>query len=242
MDHTRLIALVEKLKGSVGDNLRSVVLYGSAASGEFSEKHSDVNILCLLNRVDVDGLARIHEAVRGWMKKGHPAPLVFTLEELQRSADIYAVELLEIKTNRRVLFGEDVFDAFETPMQQYRQQVERELRHSLIRLRQGYVLSAGNRKAVMALMVKSFSTFGLLFRHALIALGEEAPAAKQDAIERLAALLGFSTTSFRELAGVRNGGRKSKDVDARLIFRDYLESITRAVDAVDERLAPGAGS
>lgn len=242
MDHSQLTALVEKLKGSVGGNLRSVVLYGSAASSEFSAKHSDVNILCLLNRVDVDGLARIHEAARGWMKKGHPAPLVFTLEELRRSADIYAVELLEIKNNRRVLFGEDVFDAFETPLHLYRQQVERELRHSLIRLRQGYVLAAGNHKAVMSLMVKSFSTFGLLFRHALIAMGEEAPASKQEAIERLSALLGFSTTSFRELAGVRNGGRRSKDLDARLIFRDYLESLTRAVDAIDERFAGSAGS
>lgn len=240
MDHSQLTALVEKLEGSVGDNLRSVVLYGSAASSEFNEKHSDVNILCLLNKVDVDGLARIHEAARGWMKKGHPAPLVFTLEELQRSADIYAVELLEIKSNRRVLLGEDVFDTFETPLHLYRQQIERELRHSLIRLRQGYVLAAGNHKAVLALMVKSFSTFGLLFRHALIALGEEAPAAKQDAIEQLAALLGFSTTSFRELASVRKGRRRGKELDARLIFRDYLESITRAVDMVDERFAASA--
>ncbi|MGH9352657.1 MAG: hypothetical protein ACRD2G_10930, partial [Terriglobia bacterium] len=189
----------------------------------------------------VPGLVRLQGAAKWWMKKGHPAPLVFTLEELQRSADIYAVELLEIKSCRRVLFGEDVFESFETPMHQYRLQVERELRHSLIRLRQSYVLAAGNRKAVMALMVKSFSTFALLFRHALMALGEEAPAAKQEAVERLAALLGLSTTSFRELAGIQKGERKGKDLDARLIFRDYLESITRAVDVIDERLASGAG-
>ncbi|MGH9402630.1 MAG: hypothetical protein ACRD2P_11045 [Terriglobia bacterium] len=242
MDRTDTNGLVERLKRAAGENLRSVVLYGSAANENFSPKHSDVNILCLLRQIDVPGLVRLQGAAKWWTKKGHPAPLVFTLEELQRSADIYAVELLEIKSCRRVLFGEDVFESLETPMRLYRLQVERELRHSLIRLRQSYVLAAGNHKAVVQLMVRSFSTFALLFRHALIALGEEAPAAKQEAVERLAALLGFSTTSFRELAGIRKGDRKGKDLDARLIFRDYLESVTRAVDMIDERLESGAGA
>ncbi|HEV2499460.1 MAG TPA: hypothetical protein VGY31_07785 [Terriglobia bacterium] len=237
MDHTDTNSLVEKVKSAAGDNLRSVVLYGPSANED--SKHSDIHILCLLRQIDVPGLARLQVAAKWWMKKGHSAFLVFTLEELQRSADIYAVELLEIKTCRRVLFGEDVFDSFETPVLQYRQQVERELRHSLIRLRQSYVLAAGNHKTVMGLMVKSLSTFGLLFRHALIALGEEAPATNLEAVERLAALLGFSTTSFRDLAGIRKGERKGKDLDARLIFQDYLESITRAVDVIDERLATG---
>lgn len=235
MDHKDTNELVEKLKSAAGDNLRSVVLYGPSANEE--SKHSGIHILCLLRQIDVPDLARLQAAAKWWVKKGHPAFLVFTLEELQRSADIYAVELLEIKTCRRVVFGEDVFDSFETPGPQYRQQVERELRHSLIRLRQSYMLAAGNHKAVMALMVKSLSTFALLFRHALIALGEEAPATNLEAVERLAALLGFSTTSFRDLAGIRKGERKSRDSDARLIFQDYLESIMRAVDAIDERLA-----
>lgn len=237
MDNKDTNRLVEKLKSAADNNLRSIVLYGPSANEDL--KHSDIHILCLLRQIDVPGLARLQAAAKWWMKKGHSTFLVFTLEELQRSADIYAVELLEIKTCRRVLFGEDVFDSFETPAGQYRQQVERELRHSLIRLRQSYVLAAGNHKAVMGLMVKSLSTFGLLFRHALIALGEKAPATNLEAIERLAALLGFSTTSFRDLAGIRKGERKGKDSDARLIFQDYLESITRAVDVIDERLATG---
>lgn len=242
MDQGQLSALVEKLKRAAGDNLRSVVLYGSAASEEFSEKHSDLNTLCLLHEVNAACLFRMHDVIRWWVRKRHPAPLIFTLQDLQRSADIYAIELLEIESRRRILYGEDVFASLHPPMHLYRQQVERELRHSLIRLRQAYALSAGNRKRVLALMVESVSTFGLLFRHALLALGEEAPNGKQDAVERLAVLLGFSTTSFRELAAVRNGTRAGKSLDTRLIFRDYLDAVTRAVDSLDERLAESARS
>lgn len=228
--------LVERLKRAAGENLQSVVLYGSAAGGEFQPKHSDINILCLLRRIDAPGLGNFHAAAKWWVKKGHPAPLVFTLSELQRAADVYAIELLEIKRRRRVLYGEDVFESFETPMSKYGLQVERELRHNLIRLRQNYMAVAGDRKAAVALMVRSASTFALLFRHALAALGEEAPASKQEAVERLGALLGFSAASFLKLFKVRTGEARGRDLDEPMIFSDYLEAVTRAVDEVDRRL------
>ncbi|MGH9435717.1 MAG: nucleotidyltransferase domain-containing protein [Terriglobia bacterium] len=227
--------LVKKLQRSAGENLRSVVLYGSAASGEFRPKHSDLNVLCLLRRVDPAALAKLRDAARWWVKKGHPTPLVFTLDELERAAEVYAIELLEIKSRRRILYGEDAFGSIEVPMSQYRMQVERELRHNLVRLRQGYMTAAGNAKAVVALMTRSSSTFALLFRHALIALGEEPPPSKHEAVERLAEVVGFSATSFRDLFKVRTGALKARSLDAELIFRDYLEAVTPAVDEISRR-------
>lgn len=229
--------LVQRLKTAEGENLRSIVLYGSAASGDFQPKHSDLNVVCLLNRLDPVNLSEMRDTAKWWVKKGHPAPLVFTFEELQRAADIYAIELVEIKNRRRLLYGEDAFESFDPPMRLHRLQVERELRHNLIRLRQNYIMVAGDRRAVAALMARSVSTFSLLFRHVLIALGETPPGSKHEAVERLAALLGFSTTSFSEIFKIRNGELKGKRPDTQLIFRDYLESVTRAVEEVDRRLS-----
>lgn len=229
-------ALVEKLKRAAGDNLQSVVLYGSAASGEFRPKHSDLNILCLLRRLDAAELGKLRIPARWWAKKGYPAPLIFTLEELTQAASVYAIEILEIKSSRKVLYGEDTFALIEPRMDQYRAQVERELRHNLVRLRQGYITAGGNHKAVIALMTKSSSTFALLFRHALVALGEDPPGTKREAVERLAAKLGLASVSFRNLFDIRAGKLKAKSLDAELIFRDYLEMITRAVDEVSRRL------
>lgn len=230
--------LVEKLKEAAGDNLRTVVLYGSAASGEYRPKHSDLNILCLLRQAGASDLACLRHAAQWWIRKGYPVPLVFTLEELQRAADVYAIELLEIKSRRNVLYGEDVFPTLDVPMNQYRLQLERELRHNLVRLREGYISVAGKRRAVVSLMSKSASTFAALFRHALVALGEQPPPTKHEAVERLSALLGFSTTSFRELFRVRTGEMSAKLLDPDLIFRDYLEAVSRAVDEITVRLSP----
>lgn len=231
----QLTGLIERLKRAEEGNLQSVVLYGSAASGEYHPKHSDLNVLCLLRQLNPAALGKLHGAFKWWIKKGHPAPLIFTLEELRRAADVYAIELLEIQARRRVLYGEDVFAGIQVPMNLHRLQVERELRHNLIRLRQGCVAAAGNRKRLLALMVHSVSTFALLFRHALMALGEPPPASKREAVEKLAETFGFDSGSFQILFEVRAGAKKEKDLDVPSVFERYLEAVTRAVNEADRR-------
>jgi predicted nucleotidyltransferase len=230
-----LEGLVTKLRSSAGPNLRSVVLYGSAASGEFHARHSDLNVLCLVHRMDPAELRKLQKPAAWLARKRHPMPLVLTLDELREAADMYAIELLEIKAHRQVLYGEDVFDSIDVPMSLHRFQVERELRHSLIRLREGYLGLAGNRKAVMALMLRSAPGFALLFRHALIALGEDAPGSRREAVHRLARLIEFDASSFDALFAVRDGRQNEKDLNSDAVFEKYLNAITRAVGAVDRR-------
>jgi len=230
-----LSKIVQKLSAASGANLQSMALYGSAASGEFLPKHSDLNLLCLLRCIDPAELRKLKASVRWWARKGHPAPLLFTLEELVRAADLYAIELLEIKSHRRMLYGPDVFESIEVPMTLHRHQVERELRHSLIRIRQGYVPAAGDDKALRKLMLRSVSTFSLLFTHALIVLGEQAPSTKLEAVKRLAALLGFDDSSFVTLLAIRRGENPGKGLDLERLFNSYLSSITQVVDEIDRR-------
>src|SRR5215467_4676828 len=120
--------LVIRLRQAQGDNLTCVVLYGSAVAGDFHSKHSDLNVLSLVDRLDASVLESINPASAWWTRKGHPAPLVFTLEELRRSADVFAIELLDIKRSRRVLFGDDLVADLNIPMDLHHLQVERELR------------------------------------------------------------------------------------------------------------------
>ena len=228
--------LVEKLKKAAGAALKSVVLFGSAASGEFQEEHSDLNVLCLFDRLDVAELDRLNPVAEWWARGGHPAPLVFTIEELHRAADVFAIELLDIQAHRRVLFGEDIFAKLEVPMRLHRQQVERELRTNLIRLRQRYLLAPRELKKMLRLMTDSVTTFAALFRHALIALGHQAPHAKLAAVEALAPLLGFDAASFRTVLDVRRGKLQEAQVDVPGTFRAYLAVVTRVTEEMDRRL------
>jgi len=229
--------LVEKLKAAAGSNLKSVVLYGSAARGEFHHGHSDLNVLCVLDKMDAAELEKLSAPAAWWEQKGHPAPLVFTLEELRNAADVFAIELMDIRDSRRVLYGEDVFAGLEVPTRLHALQVERELRTNLVRLRQAYLRAPGNNSAVLELMDASVGGFKTLFRHALIALGTEAPKSGREAIEHLAKMMNFDPSPFQTLRELREGTRKRGQVDVAATFRGYLAAITRVTEEVDRRLA-----
>ena len=70
--------LIGDLRATHGENLASVVLYGSAASGDFVELQSDYNLLIALNRITPEDLRQSQAPMREWQRLGHPLPVYFT--------------------------------------------------------------------------------------------------------------------------------------------------------------------
>jgi hypothetical protein len=234
-----LSELLARLQEAAGENLQAVVLYGSAADREFHETHSDLNILCLLQSVSGAELAKIQAVGFWWWRKGHPSPLVFTLEELRHSADVFAVELLDMKRQHRMLWGEDFFARLEVPMSLHRQQVERELRTNVARLRQAFLRSRGRRAELTELMIASASTFATLFRHSLLTLGETPPESRRETADRLASVVGFNPAPFHTVLDLREGKRGAGELDPERVFGDYLDAVARVAEEMDVRLAKG---
>jgi predicted nucleotidyltransferase len=239
-EEQQLTELVSRLKKAAESNLLSVILYGSAATEEFHPKHSDLNVLCILRNHSREELSKLSAASIWWAKKGHPAPLFFTLNELHHSADIFAIELLDIKAARRVLYGEDVIASMQVPTDRHRMQVERELRNNTLRLRQHYLMHAADSRKTLQLMVSSISTFVALFRHALLALGEDPPSTKRAIIDRAGSALGFDPSPFHTVLDIREGRKREREVDAQTTFDKYLHAVVRATEEVDRRLAAPA--
>jgi len=212
-------------------------LYGSAADQEFREEHSDLNVLCLLQRLDARELKKLQPVGLWWWRKGHPTPLLFTLRELQESADVFAIELLDMKQRHRMLLGDDFLQGFEVPMALHRLQVERDLRTSVIRLRQAFLRSRGRRAELSELMIASASTFTALFRHALIALGDTAPDSRREVLNRLAVKVGFDPAAVHAVLDMRDGKRQPGEVDPDQTFAAYLDIVTRVAEEMDRRLA-----
>ena len=232
-----LTELVSRLKKASGENLLSVILYGSAATDEFQPKHSDLNVLCILRGLSKGELSKLHTVSAWWVKKGHPAPLFFTLNELHHSADIFAIELLDIKAARRILYGEDVVASLHVPTDLHRLHVERELRNNTLRLRQYYLMHGADSRKTLQLMVSSISTFVALFRHALIALGEEPPPTKRGTVDRAGSALEFDPSAFHTVLDIREGLKRERDVEAQATFDKYLNAVIKADEEVDRRLA-----
>jgi len=232
----KLDELVQKLKAAAAANLKAVILYGSAATEEFHAKHSDLNILCLVDQADAAHLEALHGAVEWWIRRGQRAPLVFTLEELRRSADIFTIELLDMKSRHRILYGENVLSEIDVPLHYHSIQVERELRTDWLRLRQAILAAPKKPKVYLELMVSSFSAFAALFRHALIALGEAPAETKREAIDRIAQFAGADRAGFQTILGLREGKLKDRDIDIEKTLNQYFSFVEAVTDKFDMRL------
>jgi hypothetical protein len=232
----KLKELIERLKIGAGVNLKVVVLYGSAVTPEFIAQHSDLNILCILERAGAPEIEALHGVAEWWTQAGNPAPLLFTLDELHRSADIFAIELLDMKMRHRILLGQDFLADFEIPLALHRLQVERELRAGWLRLRQAILAAPQKQKAHLGIMLGSVSPFCALFRHALLALGQPMPETRRQAVDSLASLTGADPSSFHAVLELREGKRKEKNMDVEATLHTYLEFVEIVTNEVDRRL------
>ena len=227
----KLQDLVERLKTAHGERLVSVILYGSAASGDHHGEFSDLNVLCVLTRVTPAELGA-SEPIFKWWRDGNPTPLLLSEEEVQTSTDCFPIEFHDMQERRQVLFGKDVIEKLEIDRSFYRAQVEHDLRAKLLRLRQKAAGILGDKPALLRLMMESVSTFLVLSRHALLLTGIETGWQKRDVARNVAALQ-VDATPFDTLLDLREHKKKPGDVVVDGLFANYLKQIEAVVAHVD---------
>src|SRR5271168_3005708 len=228
----KLTELVNRLKELAAKNLHSVILYGSAARGDFHEKHSDLNVLVILGSLAAPDLRRVAPAVQWWITaQREPAPLFFTAEELRRSSDVFAIEPLDIRDAHRVLYGQDPVAAINVPMNLHRVELEHELRTTLLKLRQHFLLAADRPSELTAAVIKSCSSVITLFRHVLIAFDETPPASRAEVAARTAAVTKADASAFKAVLHVRESPESNHDILA--IYAAYLQALEKVVTALD---------
>lgn len=228
--------LAERLGSSAGDNLQAIVLYGSAVTGEYRKNHSDLNVLCILHRTGTEDLEKLHEPLAWWKRKGFAIPQVFTEVELRVSADIFAIELLDMKAHHRMIYGQDFFEALHVPTKLHKLQVERELRTNLVRLRQGILSVPPKDRVLVSLMDAAVSAFVTLFRHALVAFGEPPLTSKREVVQRAAEIANTNPDAFFTILDVHEGKRKASAINAQETLRGYVDLVEGMTNAADRRL------
>lgn len=227
---------VERLRDAAGANLESVILFGSSVTGDFHSEFSNVNLFCVIRDTSFAAMRAFAPAVKWWGAQKQPPPLLMTRTEIERSVDVFTIELMDVKQNHRVLFGEDVFSKLSIPENLHRVQVEYELREKLALLRQHLLLAYGNDSRLWELLTRSVSSFATLFRHALMVLGYEAPIGKRQAVKALAEKLGFDPSPFLQVLDIREKVTKPKQFDVSDVFPRYLAALEKVTSAVDTML------
>ncbi|MCA8967260.1 MAG: hypothetical protein KDC48_20435 [Planctomycetes bacterium] len=104
-----LDASLRRMRHSLGANLWSCVLYGSAVRGDLVAGVSDLNLLIVLERSTADAHAAIAEDLLGDVDID---PMVLTRRGLERSLRCFASKFRSIRRHYRVLHGDDPFAGY----------------------------------------------------------------------------------------------------------------------------------
>ncbi|HEU0015354.1 MAG TPA: nucleotidyltransferase domain-containing protein [Longimicrobium sp.] len=234
----RTAQLARDLGAVYGDELASVVLYGSAARGEY-RPGSDVNVLVLLRALSAAALRRASALARDWVAEGNPPPLMMSVDEWRRSADVFPIEVADMRDAHVVVAGDDPFTGLVVSPADLRLQCEKELKGKQIQLRERYLLFAGQPEELGELLVRSFSTFLVLFRTVLRLSGQPAPAEAEAVVRRLAERVGMDPAPLLEIHRARTAAQKPRPEAESPLVTGYLDAVERVVDYVD-RLVHGA--
>lgn len=234
--HDNLSEFVTRLRESAGPNLKAVFLYGSAARDQHDEKYSDINLLCVLSAASGEALNAVSPVAQWWTKSaGRRPPMFLTTGELAGSADVFAIETLDLKAAHKLLYGEDVLAAIDVPMNLHRVQLEHELRTLILRLRQHYLLAASDDENLKAVIAKSASSAVTMLRHALIAVGEEAPDDPRAVVSGVERTFKIDSSPVSLALDVRE--HRLVETETRALYRSYMECLSALAAKVDQ-LAP----
>ena len=226
-----LQSLVEGLRRALGPRLKSVVLYGSAARGDYQAAVSDLNVIVVLESLDPATLEALSPAVRRFVRKGHPVRRLFSPGLIHASADSFPIEFVDIRAGRAVLHGEDPFAGVVVARDNLRLQIERELKEKMMRLREAYVIVHDQVSALRGLLVQSYPAFAALFRGGLLLMARPVPAHSEEVVAVFCDAAGLDRAPFDEVARLRRGGKATLDLKAN--FARYHDQLTQAAERVD---------
>jgi predicted nucleotidyltransferase len=229
----RADALAAELVEVYGDEVRSILVYGSAARGGFVEGASDINVMVLLDRLDVPILRRAAAPVRRWVEGGNPPPLFLSAEELRRSLDIFAIEYADIRDAHRVLHGDDPFASLRISDEHLRLQCERELKGALIQLREHLLLAGDDADAAGALLAGSLASLVVLFRTVARLTGGDAAADAESVVRAVAGRIDADAAPMLAALRARRGGEEFSPAPGGELVAGYVDAVARAVSFVD---------
>lgn len=147
-------ALAAQLNDIFGARLKMVAAFGDHA-----------NSCAIVESLTVDDLARCAAHAATWTRNGLAVPLLIVERDLRRSLDAFPLELTEIMATRRVISGPDLFTDVVVPTQELRRACEVQARGHVLHLREGYIESAGDAKALAKLVSAAIPPFRALVKN-----------------------------------------------------------------------------
>ncbi|UCE18642.1 MAG: nucleotidyltransferase domain-containing protein [Gemmatimonadota bacterium] len=223
----------DDLKRAFGNNLVSVILFGSGARGEYIPKKSDLNFLIVVKDNSPSELIAYRKCLPKWRKRNVSTPLFLTEGYIRTSLDTFPVEFQEMKSAYEVIHGEDLLADLSFDKSDLRVQAERELKGKLLHLRQEFLESQGKVETLTALVSSSLAAFAPVFRALLYITDEEHVVKRADLLQHVCDRFHLNKDLFLRLLKIGRGEEKIPASEMNDLFDLYVEEIDKLSKDVD---------
>jgi predicted nucleotidyltransferase len=171
----RLDELRRALEKTLGDDLVSMIVHGSAVRGGFRDRESDVDVVLVLKKTDKETLDAIGNALGVARNAARVECMVLSETEIARAADVFPLFYRDIQRVHAVLTGKDPFDGLEISKKHLRLRIEQELREAQIRMRRAITDALGDDGLVTGAVLRKTRQVRAPLRALLALRGDDCP-------------------------------------------------------------------
>ena len=225
--------LIEKLKENLGDNLVSVIAFGSQAN--VVDAKNNLNLMVVTNELHAKNLYQLSKPVQKWVKAKNPVPVIMNRAEWYSSFDVYAIEYGDIRSNYKIIYGEDLVKDIVISKSDLRLQCESELKDLLLKYKVNFLMNINSDKEMKRFLDVVIKTILVIMRSILRLHNSEVPYRAVDIIEFVSNYIGFNKEVMIKLAKVKyeNDSISKKELEyVEAILLEDIQNMLRQVDAM----------
>jgi hypothetical protein len=230
-----LADFVAAAREAFADDLRAVVLYGSAAEGRLRAT-SDVNVVLVLARLDPSALDKLRAPLQVARAAVRLSPMFLLEGEIAAAAESFAAKFTGILHRRRVLVGPDPFAGLVVPRRAAVSRLKQVLLNLVLRLRASYA-QRSLREEELALVVAEAAGPLRGAAMTLLTLEGQPVTTSREALAQVARALGTDrfTGTLDTVSRARESGQLAPGVAGPALF-ELIELAQRMRERV-ERLS-----
>ena len=217
-----LEGLLADLRDIFGNRLRSVSAYGLDDRDE-----RDTHTIAFVDHLAFEDLAACAPRTRGWQNHGLAVPLILQGDEFTRSLDVFPLEYGEIVAHHVLLYGEDPLRGVAVSEQDRRRGCELQAKSHLIHLRESFLETRGEPRAVARMIGASAEGFRRLLENlvALVRPTADHPPGHPDLAHDAERLVGVPAGLTRDVLAAAAGGGPTTIADPSALLARYIDAV-----------------
>lgn len=227
----KLDNLIESLKEKLGENLVSVIAFGSQANVE--DAKNNLNLMIVTNTLSAEELYAISKTIRKWVKAKNPIPVIMNRDEWYSSFDVYSIEYADIKDNYRLIYGEDLVPSIYVNKHFLRLQCESETKSLLLKYKNNFLMNIDSDREMKKVLSNVIKTLLVIFRSVLRLHDCAVPYRAVDIIEFVSNYLSFNKVVMLKLAKVKYEGDDYTKKELLYIEAELVKDIQNILKQID---------